>query len=142
MQMNRKILNKKGFTLLELMFAISLSSLFIIVLFNTPVSLLKAASEYESVRNEAYDYTLLRKSIAKDGVSQKVVVNRTSEIVIGSALYEFNENRVSRDGVYITSGPYSFTFNENTKELKLKGEKEEFTYKFGSSFKESDSNAK
>lgn len=142
MQMNRNFLNKKGLTLLELMFAISLSSLFIIVLFDTPASLLKSASEYETVRNDAYDYTLLRKSIAKDGVDQKVVVKNTTSIVIGSALYEFDDNRVSRDGVYITYSPYTFTFNEITKELKLKGEKEEFTYKFGSSFKESDSNAK
>lgn len=124
-------MNNKGYTLLELVVVLAMSSVLLYSVFFIPIDLLKKNSEYTEFSDNASDVYLLRKVIANDLSNENVKKIDENRITIGNSEYYFGDN-VKRNSVSITEHPYNFEVNGNT--LKIFNDNSSIEYNVGSSF--------
>lgn len=130
MKINLK--NKRGYTLIELMFVISISSVIFYTIMETPLELAETHSEYSNIQAKTYDLEVLRAAVKQDILKENIKAIDAENLKIGGATYSFN-NGVSRNEKKIAEGEFSYELNEDI--LRIYNSSQEIKYAYGSSFK-------
>lgn len=123
--------NNKGYTLIELMVVLAVSSIVLYSLLYMPIDIMKEQSAYDEFVDSSSDVYLLRKTIVKDLTNEYVKVENSNTITIGDNTYFFGDT-VKRGNQEITRNSYSFEFTNN--KLKIFNENVNLEYSIGSSF--------
>lgn len=91
------MINKKGFTLIEILVSLTIASFFVYLVIFMPTRLLGDYKEYTKFSQETLDENILRKSILKDLTEFNVELNG-NDLKLGNNYYQFTP-----EGVYRTS---------------------------------------
>lgn len=123
--------NNKGYTLIELMVVLAVSSIVLYGVIYMPLDIMQEQAEYSEFVDSSSDVHILRKAIVKDLTNEYVKVEDSKTIVIGDNVYTFGD-KVKRENTEITENAYSFEFANN--KLKIFNENVNLEYSVGSSF--------
>lgn len=129
--------NKRGFTLIELIIVLSVTSVIMYGMFFVPMDLIKRHSDYREFSDRTNDVVILRNAIASDINNETLKQVDDSTILIGNSEYSF-ENVVSRNSVSITSNPYEFELDGDN--LRIFSDEVDLEYKVNSSFSRGEHN--
>lgn len=117
----------KGFTLLEVIIALSLVSVFIFTALYIPVDLIGSNKNFESKQEEIQDFLVLRKSVILD-LKNGEVEAKDNSVKIGKSTYSFSGERVARNGIVITRGKYNYKLNHNNSTIEIYND--DFKYEY------------
>lgn len=132
------MMNNKGYSFLEMIVVLALSSVLAYSVFFVPTELYEEHFTYTSFSDSIADSYKLRSSISKDIDKGEVTYVSSDELIIGDAKYEFGVH-VKRNGVKITMGEYSYEI-ENGTLLNVFNNEYKVRYSVKSSFVGSDYN--
>lgn len=114
------MLNKKGFTILEMAAAIVISIPLVFGMIYVPVSLYVDYKEYSKVVTYNSEMNALKNSIIHDSRVSTIKEINGNEISIGNHSYNFSNKGVYRDGVQVASENTSFKVEEQVLKIKTK----------------------
>lgn len=106
------MLNKKGYTLIEMTIVLAISSLLFISVFYFPTQLIRVNSEHNDIAERVNDNHTLRKALTTDLNNEYVEQLDENTLMIGSKTYTFLDE-VKRESTTITSKPYNFDLDGN-----------------------------
>lgn len=96
----------KGFTIIELVFTLAISSIIVFSVFSIPADLMRTDNKQSEILENAREISLLKQSIVND-LMQGEIVENNNIITIGKSNYEFTDV-VKRNDVLITNNSYSY----------------------------------
>lgn len=126
-------MNNKGYTLIELVAVLALSSFIFIAILNSPVDLLKKMYEYEPIQTSNYENISIKNSIQKDLISGSAFSKDSKTLIIGQSTYVF-EDTIKRNNKKISYTKYEYKLTGN--KLSIYNDKIEMVFYVGSSFEE------
>lgn len=124
-------MNKKGYTLIEMLLVLALSSMLTYSVFLIPSTLYNGNVEYTKFADSISDNYHIRKVVSKDVAQGSITPINATNVKIGSHTYDFSEG-VKRDSVKISNSNYSFTATKST--IKIFNGKVTMDYSVNSSF--------
>lgn len=130
-------MNNKGYSFLEMIVVLALSSILAYSVFFVPTELYEEHFTYTSFSDSIVDSYQLRNAISKDIDKGEIEYVSSNELFIGDVKYEFGDNHVKRNGIKMTMGKYSYELESNSL-LKIFTDEYEVKYSVKSSFVGSD----
>lgn len=124
------MLNKKGFTLVEMLAVLAVFSLIFMFFLSTPIETMKKNMLHMELKSELSDRVLVRQALQVDLLNETVEIN-SNVVDIGKNKYEFKEDSVWRNGKKISSSKFSFYLEGN--KFTVENERVSFEYYIGSS---------
>lgn len=125
------MLNKKGYTLLELVLVLTVSSIIFYSAFYFPTDLIRGHSDYSKISERVSDNHVLRKALILDLNNELIEKVDESTLMIGDKTYIFTDD-VKRDSISLTINSYEFNVDGNV--LEIYNDETSLKFIVGSSF--------
>lgn len=109
-------MNKKGYTLIEMVVVLALSSIFLLSVYSVTSFSYGKVKDYNELSDIVSDKYHIKKALSKDIVSSELEKLDENTVKIGSHIYEFS-NVIKRDSIEITENKYSFIVKDSTIEI-------------------------
>lgn len=109
-------MNKKGYTLIEMVVVLALSSIFLLSAYSVTSFSYGKVKDYNEFSDAVSDKYHIKKALSKDIVSSELEKLDENTVKIGSHIYEFS-NVIKRDSIEITENKYSFIVKDSTIEI-------------------------
>lgn len=109
-------MNKKGYTLIEIVVVLALSSIFLLSAYSVTSFSYGKVKDYNEFSDTVSDKYHIKKTLSKDIVSSELEKLDENTVKIGSHIYEFS-NVIKRDSIEITENKYSFIVKDSTIEI-------------------------
>ena len=124
------MINKKGFTLVEMLAVLAIFSIIFMFFLSTPIETMKKSVEHIDLQGELSDVVLLRQALQRDLLNESIDIS-SNTVIIGRNKYEFKEDSVLRNGLKISSSSFSFSLKGN--KFVVNNERISLEYYVGSS---------
>ena len=124
------MINKKGFTLVEMLAVLAIFSIIFMFFLSTPIETMKKSVEQVDLQGELSDVVLIRQALQRDLLNESIDIS-SNTVMIGKNKYEFKEDSVLRNGLKISSSSFSFSLKGN--KFVVNNERISLEYYVGSS---------
>ena len=124
------MINKKGFTLVEMLAVLAIFSIIFMFFLSTPIETMKKSVEQIDLQGELSDVVLIRQALQRDLLNESIDIS-SNTVIIGRNKYEFKEDSVLRNGLKISSSSFSFSLKGN--KFVVNNERISLEYYVGSS---------
>ena len=91
------MLNKKGYTLIEVLIALTLTIPIAYGVITVPTTLMKEYNELQELTSSINDSNVIRASLTTDIQGGKVTAIDANNLAIGEKIYRFSESGLQRD---------------------------------------------
>lgn len=120
------MLNKKGFTMVEMATTIVIAIPLVFSMIYVPINLYSKYKDYNNLTNYHMEVNTLKNSLVHDLRVANAEEKNKKEFNVGNHSYKFSDKGVVRDNLEISSYPFEFQMEDEVIRLKDKNTELEF----------------